>query len=147
MEKFSRWLRAICTILLSRNSPSDRTKALGYVEQAVAVLDQYAHDPDNENVSASFGAIQRAESGVSQVYPMDERQWLLGTSYNTGIECLQYTSRSFTQWNVALNPSCSVSLVDEARRWFESSTIICRYVPDGPARAEKVSFTPLRDIC
>ena len=24
-----------------------------------------------------------------QVYPMDERQWLLGTAYNTGIECLQ----------------------------------------------------------
>lgn len=27
---------------------------------------------------------------------MDERQWLLGTSYNTGIECLQYTASSFT---------------------------------------------------
>lgn len=24
-----------------------------------------------------------------QGYPLDERQWLLGTSYNTGIECLQ----------------------------------------------------------
>lgn len=24
-----------------------------------------------------------------QGYPMDERHWLLGTAYNTGIECLQ----------------------------------------------------------
>lgn len=40
------------------------------------------------------------------------------------------------------NSSFSVSLVDEARRWFESSTVICRYVPDGPARAAKVGFSP-----
>lgn len=91
MEKFSRWLRAICTILLSKNSASDRAKALGYVEQAVAVLEDYANDSRDENVSSLFGQpIERTEGGVlSQVYPMDERQWLLGTSYNTGIECLQ----------------------------------------------------------
>lgn len=27
---------------------------------------------------------------ISQIYPVDERLWLLGTAYNTGIECLQY---------------------------------------------------------
>ena len=27
---------------------------------------------------------------MSQSYPMDERQWLLGTAYNTGTECLQF---------------------------------------------------------
>jgi hypothetical protein len=32
----------------------------------------------------------------------------------------------------------SASMVDEAKRWFESSTIICRFVPDGRQRAEKV---------
>jgi len=106
VEKFSRWLRAICTILLSRNSPADRAKALGYVEQAVAVLEEHSDDLRDENV-----------------YPMDERQWLLGTSYNTGIECLH------------------VSLADEARRWFEASTVICRFVPDGEARATKISET------
>jgi hypothetical protein len=37
-DKFSRWLRAIVGILLSRNRPSDRIKALGYVEQAIEVL-------------------------------------------------------------------------------------------------------------
>ena len=43
----------------------DRTRALGYVEQAVAVLDQYADDQDTENVSAPYGAIQWAQSGFS----------------------------------------------------------------------------------
>jgi hypothetical protein len=28
----------------------------------------------------------------SKLYPTDERQWLLATSYNTGIECLQFVS-------------------------------------------------------
>lgn len=32
----------------------------------------------------------------------------------------------------------SASLLDEAKRWFESSTIICKYVPNGQQRAEKV---------
>jgi len=26
-----------------------------------------------------------------KTYPMDERYWLLTSSYNTGIECLQYS--------------------------------------------------------
>lgn len=29
-----------------------------------------------------------------QTYPMDERHWLLGTVYNTGIECLQFVRLS-----------------------------------------------------
>lgn len=29
-------------------------------------------------------------------------------------------------------------MVNEAKRWFECSTIICRFVPDGRQRAEKV---------
>ncbi|TDL22344.1 hypothetical protein BD410DRAFT_821261 [Rickenella mellea] len=41
VEKFSRWLRAICTILLSRNSQADRTKAISYVEQALNVLEDH----------------------------------------------------------------------------------------------------------
>jgi len=73
IEKFSRWLRAICTICLARNSASDRSKAVGYVEQAVTVINDYSEVQDD----------------LSKVYPMDERQWLLATSYNTGLECLQ----------------------------------------------------------
>ncbi|KAI0727576.1 hypothetical protein C8Q72DRAFT_839118 [Fomitopsis betulina] len=107
IDKFSRWLRAICTMLLSRNTAEDRTRAIGYVEQAVHVLEDHTQD----------GA---------QAYPIDERQWLLGTSYNTGIECLH------------------ASLLDEAKRWFEASTTICRFVPDGGTRADKISETYTR---
>ncbi|KAI0735751.1 meiosis protein SPO22/ZIP4 like-domain-containing protein [Earliella scabrosa] len=105
VEKFSRWLRAICTILLSRNSAADRTKAIGYVEQAVGVLQEHAADDD------------------PQGYPMDERHWLMGTAYNTGIECLH------------------ASLLDEAKRWFEAATTVCRFVPEGTVRSEKIART------
>jgi hypothetical protein len=33
---------------------------------------------------------------------------------------------------------CSGSVLDEAKRWFELSTVMCRFVPDGQSRAEKV---------
>ncbi|KIK65861.1 hypothetical protein GYMLUDRAFT_950153 [Collybiopsis luxurians FD-317 M1] len=103
IEKFARWLRAICTIILARNTSADRLKAIGYVEQAVNVMEQ-----SNES---------------DETYPMDERFWLLATSYNTGFECLEASS------------------LDEAKRWFESATVICRFVPGGTERAEKISET------
>ncbi|KAK7688019.1 hypothetical protein QCA50_008389 [Cerrena zonata] len=106
VSKFSRWLRAICTIMLSRNTPTDRTKSFGYVEQAVAVIEEHS-----------------AAGDENDIYPVDERLWLLGTAYNTGIECLH------------------ASQIDEAKRWFESCTIICRHVPNGEAHAEKISDT------
>ncbi|KAI0802995.1 hypothetical protein BC629DRAFT_1284035 [Irpex lacteus] len=107
VEKFSRWLRAICTILLSRNGQDDRTRAIGYVEQAINVLEE--HSDDRQDDAAS--------------YPEDERQWLLGTAYNTGVECFH------------------ASLPEEAKRWFEAATVICRYTSDGKIRAEKISDT------
>ncbi|KAF9552702.1 hypothetical protein CPC08DRAFT_261815 [Agrocybe pediades] len=103
VEKFSRWLRAICTISLSKNSATDRMKAIGYVEHAARVIEDH-HDTD-------------------EAYPMDERQWLLATAFNTGTECLH------------------MSVLDEAKRWFEVSTVICRFVPEGKQRAEKISET------
>jgi len=45
ISKFSRWMRAICFILLSKNRPTDRAKALSYMEQAVEVLKDHADDP------------------------------------------------------------------------------------------------------
>ncbi|KAH7906954.1 meiosis protein SPO22/ZIP4 like-domain-containing protein [Hygrophoropsis aurantiaca] len=107
VEKFSRWLRSTCTILLSRNMSSDRMKAIGYMEQAIAVLEEHGDLRTTKDI----------------LYPIDERHWLLSTAYNTGIECLHG------------------SLIDEAKRWFECSTIICRFVPDGKRRAEKISET------
>ncbi|KAI5997768.1 hypothetical protein EDC04DRAFT_2612500 [Pisolithus marmoratus] len=68
-----------------------------------------------------------AENG-NPLYPTDERLWLLSTAYNTGVECLH------------------ASLVDEARRWFECATVICRFVPNGKARAEK-PLTLVLDTC
>ncbi|KAG6873268.1 hypothetical protein C0995_001042 [Termitomyces sp. Mi166 len=103
VEKFSRWLRAICTIILARNTPEDRAKAIGYVEQALTVIE--------DNLDSD------------QPYPIDERQWLLATTYNTGTECLHG------------------AMLDEAKRWFEASTLICRFVPGGQDRAEKISDT------
>ncbi|KAI0697156.1 hypothetical protein BC835DRAFT_1413864 [Cytidiella melzeri] len=110
VEKFSRWLRAICTILLSRNTQDDRTRAIGYVEQAITVLDEHPNDQQDEET----------------IYPEDERQWLLGTTYNTGVECFH------------------ASLTGEAKRWFEAATVICRFTSDGKARAAKVGpqYTP-----
>ncbi|KAJ7585355.1 meiosis protein SPO22/ZIP4 like-domain-containing protein [Mycena floridula] len=101
IDKFSRWLRAICTIILARNDLGDRVKAIGYIEQAITVMEEH-----NES---------------DEPYPIDERNWLLATAYNTGHECVE--SSSF----------------DEAKRWFESATVICKFVPGGKERAEKIS--------
>ncbi|KAJ7066261.1 meiosis protein SPO22/ZIP4 like-domain-containing protein [Mycena amicta] len=105
VEKFSRWLRALCTIMLARNSAADRVKAIGYVEQAVSVIEENSVGEDSE------------------VYPVEERSWLLGTAYNTGFECLE------------------ASMLDEAKRWFETATLLCKFVPGGNERAEKISET------
>lgn len=39
---------------------------------------------------------------------------------------------------VRLTQIVSAAMLDEARRWFEASTVICRFVPEGKQRAEKV---------
>ncbi|KAF8877617.1 hypothetical protein BD779DRAFT_1677236 [Infundibulicybe gibba] len=64
VEKFSRWLHAICTILLARNTPADRVKTIGYIRQATGVMN------DSE-----------------EPYPIDECEWLLNASCKTGAEC------------------------------------------------------------
>ncbi|ELU43356.1 hypothetical protein AG1IA_02622 [Rhizoctonia solani AG-1 IA] len=69
IDKFSRWLRALCTILLSRNRQQDRASALSFIEQAAEVI------KDNKD-----------ESGDQQVYAHDEREWLLHVTFNTGVE-------------------------------------------------------------
>jgi hypothetical protein len=50
VEKFARWLRAICTILLSRNTAPDRLKAVGYIEQAIIVLEEHGNDDVGDEV-------------------------------------------------------------------------------------------------
>jgi hypothetical protein len=76
---------------------------------------------------------------------MDERYWLLTTCYNTGIECLQYGFALHTHaCHSHMFPS--VCLLDDARRWFEASGRICRYVPDGTVRAKKVRHPPISNF-
>jgi hypothetical protein len=53
IDKFSRWLRAICTILLSKDTPSDRTKAAGFVEQAINVLEEHGNNDGVDEVRGS----------------------------------------------------------------------------------------------
>ncbi|CAE6532105.1 unnamed protein product [Rhizoctonia solani] len=68
IDKFSRWLRALCTILLARNRQQDRASALSFIEQAVEVI------KDNK------------DEGGDQMYAHDEREWLLHIAFNTGVE-------------------------------------------------------------
>jgi len=70
-DKFSRWLRALCSILLSRGRQSDRSAAQGYTEQALLVMEEDAANPQ---------------------YPIDEKHWLLVFCNNAGVEAMQ-TSR------------------------------------------------------
>lgn len=51
VEKFSRWLRTICTISLSRNTEADRTKAIGYIEQALTVIEDHSESLGDNKVS------------------------------------------------------------------------------------------------
>lgn len=72
---------------------------------------------------------------------MDERQWLLATSYNTGAECLQCGPINIVRHAPLTHTCYSASMLDEAKRWFEASTMICKFVPEGQERAEKVCPT------
>jgi hypothetical protein len=49
VEKFSRWLRAICTISLARDNPTDRLKAIGYVEHALSVIEDHNETEEVRN--------------------------------------------------------------------------------------------------
>lgn len=67
---------------------TDRKKAVGYVEQAISVLEDHSSESDDHEVAVSPITIVTELIPRLEFVPMDERQWLLGTTYNTGIECL-----------------------------------------------------------
>jgi len=56
----------------------------------------------------------------NDTYPPDEQQWLLSTSYNSGVESFQ------------------LSKLDEAKRWFEAAIMIARVVGGGADKARQV---------
>lgn len=137
VSKFSRWLRALCTILLSRNNPTDRTKSLGYVEQAVAVIEDHSAAVDQNEV-----LFHPAYHTTPLHYSPDISR---GRAALASGNRVQYRNRmlAVSAWLShpgAIRPCFhSASQIDEAKRWFESCTIICRHVPNGEARAEKVT--------
>lgn len=49
----------MCTILLARSSPADRTKAIGYVEQAVAVLEEHGEAVEGDDVRPDMKSFVR----------------------------------------------------------------------------------------
>ncbi|KAF8330322.1 uncharacterized protein EI90DRAFT_3154952 [Cantharellus anzutake] len=120
-EKFSRWLRAICTILLARNGAADRQKALGFIEQAVEVIRDAVESSENGEVLIIPG-LSIAFHRLFQEYPMDERQWAFTISYNAGVECL------------------GANMLDEGKRWFECASMLSTFI-NSPGMAEKVSAT------
>jgi hypothetical protein len=81
-------------MLLARNTAPDRLKAIDYIEQAIIVLEEHGGDDVGEEVMTIWPLDQVTHplccSSPVKTYPMDERYWLLTSSYNTGIECLQY---------------------------------------------------------
>ena len=86
---------------------------------------------------------------------MDESYWLLSTAYNTGVECLRCVSfPSITSlifrlawYRLSFIYPISANLLDEAKRWFESATVICRFVSDGKHHSEKVLCVPFCSDC
>jgi hypothetical protein len=54
IKKFSRWLRAVCTILLARGRGPDRNKTLAYMHQAIDVLKDHAKVDNVTSESVSF---------------------------------------------------------------------------------------------
>ncbi|KAG8742123.1 hypothetical protein FRC10_001993 [Ceratobasidium sp. 414] len=57
IDKFSRWLRALCTILLGRNKQQDRANALSFIEQAVEVIKENENE-SGDQVRLDFGDVR-----------------------------------------------------------------------------------------
>ena len=53
---------------------------------------------------------------------------------------LLFTTLIFCGMYIELSKNFSTSSLDEAKRWFEVSAVICRFVPEGKSRAEKVGL-------
>lgn len=94
IEKFSRWLRALCTILLSRNKQQDRANALSFIEQAIEVIKENP-DEGGDQVSHDDYAYSAKLNCRWQMYAHDEREWLLHIAFNTGVERFTYVQGAF----------------------------------------------------
>ncbi len=71
--------------MIARN---DRLKAVGYVEQAVGVIEG-SIGSDEVSCLWFHGVVNPSPLLALVALPMDERFWLLSTAYNVGFECLE----------------------------------------------------------
>ena len=144
VNKFARWLRAICTMLLARNTAPDRLKAIGYVEQAITVLEEHGGDDVGDEVMTIWPLDQVTHSFVV-LPPKRHTRWTsvigfsrLPTTRGLNASSMALPCRPYTSFTHDLFFFSSVCLLDDARRWFEASSRLCRYVPDGEVRGKKV---------
>lgn len=109
------------------------------MEQASAVLEEHGNQVENgQPVHAFFDeGVFHADNlkGLSGGRtPLAAKH---GLQHGRGMPAVCH---SFSRvWLTSSLPS--VSLTDDAKRWFECATVLCRFVPDGRIRAEKVCPT------
>ncbi|KAJ7362964.1 meiosis protein SPO22/ZIP4 like-domain-containing protein [Mycena albidolilacea] len=139
VDKFSRWLRAICTIVLARNTPSDRLKAVGYVEQAVSVIEDNSEGDDVRSQPVCLSNLELTLYFRLILWKNAIGYWGPHTTL-----VLNVSSKSSIFPAHAIHWLPRASMLDEAKRWFESATVICRFVPGGKERADKACVISCR---
>jgi hypothetical protein len=116
-------------------------KAIGYVEHALSVMEDHC---DGDEVRRPLSLLPP----VHYLMVKPRGRWLEVSHGRTSV-----ASRYVIQHCDGVSPVCqlvsefvlceahhighSASIFDEAKRWFEAATVICRFVPEGRQRAEK----------
>ncbi len=119
--------------MLARNSAADRSKAIGYVEQAVSVIQQSL---DSEEVRSYLLILLPPSDDTRRLIPWTSVSGCSARRTTLDLSVLSQPSLGLCFQET--DASDRASALDEAKRWFESSTVICRFVPGGKERAEKV---------
>lgn len=133
----------MCTILLTRATGSDRSKAIGYVDRAIAVLEEHGDARvGGDLVIFQFGGVCRLIRlyGSSILWTSVSGFWAQRTTLASSASSQSISHVVCTDTGLVY---LSASMVNEAKRWFECSTVLCRFVPDGRQRAEKVGRSAL----
>jgi hypothetical protein len=122
--------------MLARNNANDRVKAIGYIEQAILVIEE--HNQDDEVIfNIDLPLLEDAKRCSLILWTNEVGYWRrrIIRVLNAWSEC---PSSTLVQVNILL-PS-RASMLDEAKRWFEACMMICKYVQGGKERSEKVGL-------
>jgi len=141
IARFRCRLRTICTVSLSWNTETDRTKAIGYIEQALSVMEGHSESLGDEDKVSHVRMIQNL---------LKFTLWMNvnnGLQHRNGVSSVSSTLRvAVTIINSLKSSSCNF---DEAKRCFEAATVTCRFVPGGSPVTEGMlpfSYSPLVDL-